>query len=89
MHHRTHHPAARPIPAPAGIYDSCDCGQEATPGHVCPRSPLPAPQPEPGPVPDPKALAALHRLETWGAHLLRDRQATETLRHELAAGGAA
>lgn len=86
---RTHHPAARPIPAPAGIYPDCpDCEQEATPGHVCRPEPLPAPQPEPGPVPSPKALAALHRLETWAAHVLNGRQHTETLARELATGGA-
>jgi hypothetical protein len=46
---RTQIRRVRPIPAPVGIYDSCDCGQEATPGHVCPRSPLPAPEPQPEP----------------------------------------
>lgn len=35
----------RPVtPAPAAIYPDCDCGQEATPGHVC-RPPQPQPEP--------------------------------------------
>lgn len=58
----------RPVtPAPTALYPECDCGQEATTGHVC--------RP-PQPVPSPKALAALHRLETWAAHVLRDAEVT-------------
>ena len=62
---RIHRPASRPTPAPAGIYPDCpDCHQSGGPGHTCP----------PVPVPSPKALAALVRLETWAAWVLRDRQ---------------